>query len=203
MDIVYVHGWGCSPAYWTDLAAKLPEHDAHFVDLGFIGQAENLDVPKERAIYITHSFGTMWALKYHADKMGGLVSLGGFGSFKRFGNSEALDNLKNALLAEPFEYMNNFWNAAEIKPASDAAGLNIEKLVAAFDWLKDWDMRYVLDDLGCQIMVLNGDNDVITPLDAMRKEWAGHDLRICSGGGHGLAQTHTEWCAKQIMGALR
>lgn len=64
---VFVHGWGTDPDFWERLRPHFPEKQSHFLNLGFIGpdkRIENHKAPSDsKRVYITHSLGTLWALK--------------------------------------------------------------------------------------------------------------------------------------------
>ncbi len=106
--IVFVHGWGLGPDFWDEMTPLFPEYECGFVDLGFVGTGEDVSAAGS-AIYITHSLGTLWALKNCAEQMSGLVAINGFSSFRRFASKENLAELKESLLKDPAAHMKGFW----------------------------------------------------------------------------------------------
>lgn len=199
MRIVFVHGWGLAPDFWEGLAALLSEHECGFINLGFLGQGEDLSTAPP-ALYITHSLGTLWALKNCNADMQGLVAINGFTSFRRFASKENLADMRNSLQQNPAAHMAEFWEILGVEASSQ--NLNVDKLTEGLDWLMRWNEAAQLKSLSCPILSLAGAQDNILPLPQMQKEWAGRDMRVCEGGGHILPQTHSDWCAQQIRDIL-
>lgn len=197
MRIVFVHGWGLAPNFWDALTPSFSEHECGFIDLGFLGK-ENLDAAGP-TIYITHSLGTLWALKNCAENMQGLVSINGFSSFRRFASKDALAEMQKSLKENPRAHMADFWQGIG---AESSDKMNADRLAEGLDWLATWNVRAELKALPCPVLSLAGAQDNILPLPQMQKEWAGQGMAVCENGGHMLPMSHPDWCAQQIKGFI-
>ncbi len=187
MKIVFVHGWGLGPDFWDGLAAFFPEAEITRVDLGFRGEAD-LVVPDENALYVTHSFGGLWALEHCADRMSGLVAINGFLDFPA---KKAVSLMKRQL------DMAKFFERAGIEASVE--GLDNARLLEGLEMLVSMDVRD--RDYDFPIVALAGDIDPIVPLEAVRAQF-GEYVQVCVGGGHALPQTHIAWCAEQIKDVI-
>lgn len=196
-DIIFVHGWGTGSAFWDRVRARLPEMQTVAIDLEFIGggQSSCTAITRESSIYITHSLGTMWALKNHHRSVKGLIAINGFSCFQHFADERTLRAMKTRLQRTPEKQMQNFWKTSGLPPSDD---LNVQRLKEGLAWLSSWDVKEELKDLTCPILSLAGAEDPILPLALMKEEWAGYDMRICEGEGHGLPLSHPDWCANHI-----
>ncbi len=198
LPFVFVHGWGTAPNFWDGVIAALPNCDAYRVNLGFINDASDVvGGDPAPAIYVTHSLGTMWALRHRSRDMAGLVAINGFADFRPFTNARVLRAMALRLNKAPKAQMRDFWQAAEL-PESDV--LNIAKLSEGLEWLSTWDLRDRLRMLDCPVMALGGERDAILPINIMRREWDGFDPSLQEDGGHALPLTHPQWCADHILG---
>ncbi len=193
--IVFVHGWGMEPGFWSALYPHLDGHKTTALNLGYRG-TEKCPPPSTQSIYITHSLGTMWALQNHAEHISALIVINGFHSFKSFADPRALRAMKSALIKDPKAQMQEFFKAADLNGRTDT--LNTDALIYGLNMLSNGDEDATLKSLTCPILVLAGEQDQIVPLSATQKQWLGYDLKICEKGGHALPLTHTEWCAEQI-----
>ncbi len=194
---VVVHGWGMDSSCWDNLMAFFP--DAHFlrIDLGFVGSMEILsDVSDIKdPIFITHSLGTMWALKnYHKD-MKALISINGFTCFGNYADRRVLSVMQAGIKRNPKRQMSEFWNSGGL-PSSNS--LNIDRLYEGLEWLKSWNVRCELENLQCPVLSLAGEKDNILPIEKMKKEWENYNFQICKGAGHALPVSNSRWCADRI-----
>ena len=195
-QFVFVHGWGTAPGFWDDLIGHLPHIKARCVDLGFVGgQQEFLNDISEPSIYVTHSLGTMWALKHRHGDMKALIAINGFPCFKNFADERALRAMKLRLVREPEAQMKDFWEMCGLPFRGD---LNIEYLKEGLAWLSSWDMSAELKALQCPVLSLAGGADPLLPVEIMKKTWPDFDLHISENGGHALPLTDTKWCAERI-----
>ncbi len=201
-DIIFVHGWGMGPAFWGGIRAGLPEIQATTIDLEFIGtkQASTAATAREPAIYITHSLGTMWALKNHHHDMKALISINGFSCFQNFADERTLQTMKARLKRAPEKQMDLFWKSSDLPACGD---LNVQKLEDGLEWLSSWDVKKELRNLTCPVMSLAGSNDSILPLDLMKEEWTGFDLRVHEDAGHALPLSNPDWCVNHIKDFIR
>ncbi len=203
MKIIFVHGWGADTHYWDDLAKCLPVEKSARLDLGFTGRAQARPSGAEgAAIYITHSLGTMWALKHRAAQMKALISINGFPCFNSFTDRKTLSLMKRGLHKNAHLQMKQFYKRANMHAPEDLDILDIKRLEEGLDWLATWDARAILQSLRCPVIALAGSTDKIIPLTHAQEAWQGMDLRVCDQGGHNLPQTHAHWCARNIAGHI-
>lgn len=203
IHLVFVHGWGLGPAFWDDLSALFPNSLKSFIDLGFTGSVPSCVLPSEPATYITHSLGTLWALKNAAPRMEALIAINGFAYFAPFTPKSALLQMKKNLRQNPEQQMKEFCQAADIQRKTDpASAFNIPRLQEGLDHLINQDERQTLQTLDSRILSLAGARDNILPLEVMKQEWAGYNLKIHEEAGHALPQSHPQWCAEQIEAFL-
>lgn len=186
------------PKFWDVLIQELSPIYAHKINLAFVGdEPEDTSEPDQPAIYITHSLGTMWALKNHAQNMKALIAINGFSCFQNFTDKKTLRAMKLRLKSEPQEQMNDFWELCGL-PESDE--LNIDNLAKGLEWLSTWNAKEELKKLSCSVLSLAGGKDPILPVDVMKEEWTGFDFKIKEDGSHALPVTDTKWCAEKIQG---
>ncbi len=184
---------------WKDISKYFPKEQSHFIDLGFVGNGDNVaDIPKGgKKIFITHSLGTLWAVKHHADNMAGLVSINGFADFSNFVDKRDLITMQRQLKRNPKQQMQDFWDMINLKNDLDPS-LNIDKLHEGLQWLINWDMSAKLSDLNIPILSLMGGADPLLPLNTMEKEWSDTNIKTIENGGHILPLSHPKWCAEEI-----
>lgn len=195
MTLIFVHGWGFDASFWDPLISELPDVDYQAVEFGYLGSEQKFP-EVENAIFITHSLGTMWALKHYSSQIKGLIAINGFPCFQEFVDARVLKTMQKRLIRTPDVQMQEFW--AQCGAENQSKPLDIEGLKEGLDHLANWDMRGDLRGLDCPVLSFVGDQDQVTSLPIMEKEWAGYDLKICAGGGHVLPLTHTKWCAGLI-----
>ena len=198
MKIVFVHGWGGDGAYWTPLLAELGKVDAHILDLGFTGNPTVLDVPPAPALYVTHSLGTLYALEHYADKMAGLVAINGFTCFHEVVDDEVISAMQVGLEKNTVAQMRGFYRAAEMQSPGT---LHTGRLKEGLEWLVSKDMKAPLQNMKARVKALLGGQDKIVPLEAVKGQWENYE--ILPNGGHNLAQTHADWCARIIKDFIR
>lgn len=196
LPFVFVHGWGMGSAFWDDLIDQMPGIDAYRVDLGFIGGAMDfVESAPEPAVYVTHSLGTMWAIKNREAQMKALIAVNGFARFTDYTQERTLRAMQARLQREPKAQMNEFWDMCGLTASDD---LNIKRLGDGLEWLSSWDVSAARDALSCPVMALAGGKDPILPRSQIEKEWASYDVQLCEDGGHALPLTHPKWCAAHI-----
>ncbi len=198
MNFIFIHGWGMDSNVWGEMSEYFPKEQCHFVNLGFIGE-EKITVPNNKNnIFITHSLGTMWALKYHADNMAGLVAINGFTNFKHFTPERTLLTMQKHLQRNHLRQMHDFWKMCDIDIYNNAENLNIDRLHEGLKWLINWDMGKEFSDLNIPTLSLIGDKDPLLPTVKMEKEWQKADIKIAENGGHILPLSHPKWCIDKI-----
>ena len=199
---IFVHGWGTGPDFWNEMRAYFPEQRSHFLNLGFVGpdkRNENHKAPdKAKRIYITHSLGTLWALKNKCPDIDVLIAVNGFYRFKHFTDERSLQAMRLRLKRDPIPQMGSFWKKCGI--LDDNPALNLQRLQEGMIWLSELSGAKELITLSGPVLCLNGNNDPILNSDLMKKEWSGFPIKTLIRGGHIMPWTHPEWCAEKING---
>jgi len=198
-QIIYVHGWGLDKSFWDPLINTLP-YKSRSLNLGYIGEKET-NPSDQKSIYVTHSLGTMWALKNHAAHISTLIAINGFYNFKPFSDSRTLRAIKQGLIKNTSAQMKNFFKTAQIK--TNPQNFNTNRLIKDLDMLATGDETASLKALSCPVFSLIGESDPILALKLCEKEWLGYDVKICQQGGHALPITHIDWCAEHIESAIK
>ncbi len=192
---------------WNELSQHIPTADKTFIDLGFTGTKPQTHIPSYKpAIYITHSLGTLWALKHQHASMDALIAINGFSSFKSFSDERTLQMMQKRLKTTPIRQMKAFWKTCSIPQNIQNTldpTLNIDRLHTGLDWLADWDETARLQTLSVPILALAGQKDLVLPIDMMKKEWHANTLEIQSAAGHALPLSHPEWCEQKIKEFIR
>ncbi len=195
-SITFIHGWGCGPDIWDALIDHLSDLQCQTVNLGFTGSQENIEVTKsEKSVYVTHSLGTMWALKNRYKQMHALIPINGFSCFKNFTQPHILKRMKMNLKQNSDMQMRNFWEASDL-PESDE--WNIENLYEGLGWLSQWDYTAALMNISCPVTAIFADSDSILDVNLMRKHWQNNNRVVIEDGGHALPITHSQVCADII-----
>lgn len=195
-SVVFVHGWAMCSDMWSGVSTAFSNHEK--IDLGFVGRDFNKGtVTKDKAVFITHSAGTLYALRHHADQMSALISINGFASFKTFADERTLRKMKAQLLRDPVSQRQDFWNNCGLTGQPKGAA-NIARLQEGLDWLQDWDETQMLSDLKIPVLSLAGAQDMIAPIDVMKDAWKNFELKIMEDGAHVLPVTHPKWCVEKI-----
>ncbi|HXH31526.1 MAG TPA: alpha/beta hydrolase [Bacteriovoracaceae bacterium] len=109
------------------------------------------------------------------------------------------------------EFLKNFYNlgilshgVSEEKLRADFNLASSSAPVAFFKCVDTWltDFRHDLPRIDVPLMVIHGDKDQILPIDATSKLIPGYvnaDLRVISGGSHGIPWTHAEEICEMIL----
>lgn len=208
MNIVFVHGWGMDFKIWDGISSHFSDDKSLCLDLGFIGEMQNTECSD--AIYVTHSLGTMWALKHHAPDMKALIVINGFTCFHPFTAERTLRTMQKRLVRNASVQMRSFWsNCGLSEQVQNNLELNLDgvrntdRLQDGLEWLINWDMADALRMLCVPVLSLNGHEDLVLPHDKMRAHWAGFDLQTHEHGGHILPLSHPDWCVDKIKDFMR
>ena len=197
MKTVFVHGWGGDAHYWQDLVPLLSFEEPEFVELGFTGLAPSMpSIGDEKAVFVTHSLGTLFALKNYQKNIAGLISINGFTAFKDFTDERVLKAMQLGLKKDPLKQMQRFYLSADMKPSKD---LDAERLEEGLEWLKSWDQRAAfetLQDHAVPILAIVGEQDKIVPIKAVKEQLG--NVTAHEQAGHNIAQQYPQWCAEQI-----
>ena len=196
MRIVFIHGWGCDASYWDQLAGHLPDKDHHRIDLGYLAPASNFDVlGNDEAIYVTHSFGTMWFLQNQPQNLKALIAINGFSAFQHHADERTLKTMMLRLKRAPEKQMQEFWDVYDLPHSTT---LNLPALQKGLRNMIDWDLKTELENLSCPVMSLIGRKDLILNNEIMRADWGKYELHVAEDGGHSLPVSHAQWCADKI-----
>lgn len=199
MDIRFIHGWGYAPSFWDRLTPFFADKQTTLIDLGFL----ETDIPppatiksSEKAIYITHSLGTLYALQHHTSDIAALIVINGFYNFAPFTDEKTLTLMARGLKRAPEAQMKAFWKTCGLTPSY--AALNTEKLAEGLENLRSLNTESALENLSVPILVLTAEDDPIAPFSAMQKHWQAYPLQLHLEGGHILPYTQSAWCAERI-----
>ena len=204
MDIVYIHGWGYGAAVWNPLCrileTELPEHENHFIDLGFTGVEQQPELP-DNAVVIAHSLGVLLALKNlaHLNAPSYFIAINGFDCFFKHGPVRQMEAMQKNLHRKPWAQMVMFWRACGTMPFAKEDELNLEKLAQGLDMLLTHDAEEALKNLSCPVLALGSRDDAIVGPDMFESIWQDHSLVWAKDGGHVLPLSRPEWCADHIV----
>lgn len=196
-QVILVHGWGSGPDFWDALIPHLSPWPVQTINLGFTGPEKAAIETDNASVFITHSLGTMWALKNRFPRIKALIAINGFYCFRHFICRRTLETMRMRLKRNPIPQMDKFWESCGIGPGNPA-GLDLQKLQEGLEWLISWNSAKELDALAVPVLSLAGQADPILAPDLMKKQWNGFPLRMVQDGGHALPQTHSAWCADHI-----
>ena len=200
IPLIFVHGWGCGPDIWDGVIAQLPELECQVIDLGFTGEATDLDtIASKGAVFVTHSLGTMWVLENMGNSMAGLVAINGFACFQKFSEKRVLQRMKIGLQRDVQVQMDTFWEATDLLKS---ATLHSDALDEGLSWLMDWDCTDNLSKLSTPALSVIGQSDPLLDYESMLAHWAGFEQRVIEGK-HNLPLSQPEACADIIKGAVR
>jgi len=198
--LIFVHGWGLDAGFWNPLIAHFPERETHALNLGFRGCAET-DVPPGKAVYVTHSYGTLWSLRHHWQDMAALIAINGFTDFGALTDARILKAMRLRLFQDPFSQMRDFFALAGYE--APTSGCDPQALLEGLKNLGNLHCAQELEKLDAPVLALLGAEDAIVPAQAAQQQFLGKSVKICENGGHMLPRTHTDWCAAQMKEFLQ
>ena len=207
-NLVFVHGWAFDANFWTPLQSRIEaiykdQISVTIADLGFLQDTQNIPFAQD-AVYITHSLGTMWALKKRHESIKALIAINGFTQFSEFVGKNVLRAMKMRLNKTPHEQIGDFQKLCGLKNNIDITNINTPRLNEGLEWLEHWACSKELKALNVPVKVLAGEHDRICALSNMDKHWAeqGHNIELCPKGDHILPISQTQWCTEQIEAFL-
>lgn len=198
--LVFLHGWGFTPAFWDPLRAGLAGYRATAPDLGFFGP-ENLETPGGPLVAVGHSLGVPWLLRQKVFPFQALVSLGGFGRFDvPAGPTRAM---RRGLGRDAAKVLAAFHQACALPPrlAPDPETARPDRLAEGLDWLLAWDETPALQALNTPVLALAAQDDTIVPPGLSRASFP-KGLVMLPDGGHAFPATRAKGCAERIAAFL-
>lgn len=161
--LVFVHGWGFDPVFWDGVCKALPEQKCVRVDLGFFNDAQGATGD----VYITHSMGLAWTLKFAKPKA--IIAINGFTRF--CASDDWLDGVHPRMLSrmiKQFErnpdkvwcdFMKNSGMSDPVYPQN----ANKDALIQGLKNLADWDVRDAFQSFKGPKLMIAGQEDRIVP----------------------------------------
>lgn len=201
LQYVFVHGWGNGPEFWQKCLPHFSGRNIHLECLGFLETNKKKIVSPvllaTKKIYVTHSLGTLWALKNKINDIDALITINGFFNFKQFADEKTLKTMKKQLDRDPAAQMNAFWRQCGMRPKNK--NLNLPKLQEGLDCLIHQNAEAELRNTDFPVFCLAAQDDPILAFDTMQRQWSGYSLQTVETGGHGLPWSRAEWCSKKIQ----
>lgn len=204
MNAVFYHGWGFDSAIWTGISELLSAWRMSCVDRGYFGDSRP-PLEDGPCLSVTHSFGTMLALREPPPRCIGIVAINGFDRFAANGTSpgihpRVLKRMTDRFESDPETVLREFRQRCGCDahfPAIDtqALGKDLRNLAAL-------DCSALDTARNLPILSLQGDADPILH-HAMREAVFAQanrvERRTIPDGGHLLPLTEPEECARAIQ----
>lgn len=207
--IVFVHGWGFSPAVWEPVLACLPERlTARCINLGFYDQpSEALPPSSQITVAIGHSFGVSWLLERLAPSVP-LLSVNGFARFCSGSGQQngtpprLLERMISRLQEDPEGVLQDFRVRCGTRQPEQGIA-NYDALRVGLELLHRTDQRLALASrLGhphTAFAALAGALDEITPPCLSGETFPADRLTMVADGGHLLPFSHPQLVADAIV----
>ena len=195
--LLFVHGWGFTPAFWDPLREWLSHWPSTALDLGFFGQemlTSPVTLPCVPCVAVGHSLGVLWLLHQKTFPLTALVSLGGFG---RFDVAQGpIRAMRRGLGKNAPQVLSGFHQACGLstKCAPDASLAIPDRLAHGLDWLLTWDETNTLEALNVPVLALAAQDDAVVPAALSRSSFP-KDLVMLADGGHAFPATRAQECA--------
>ena len=203
---VLLHGWGFDAGFWDGVRARLPEEDVAVLDWGYFGAPLFLPPPPGRPlIAVGHSYGAMLLLQLAGVKWSGFVAVNGFNRFSQTDDypgarRRVVDQMLKRFDEAPAAVLAEFrarCGAAEPPPP----GLDVQRLRAGLEALRDDDARDAAAALDCPALLLAGDADPIVSPETTRASAACFrhaTVEWQAGGGHLSPRLAPDWCVGHL-----
>ncbi|MBI4805266.1 MAG: alpha/beta fold hydrolase [Desulfovibrio sp.] len=198
--LIFVHGWGFTPAFWDPLRSILSQYSSSALDLGFFGQ-EDASFPTIHTgtpcVAVGHSLGVPWLLRQTELRYQAFVSLGGFGRFDV--SAGPIRAMRRGLGKNVQQVLTGFHQACglPLELAPDVSQARPDRLAQGLDWLLTWDEAKTLEALPVPVLAIATQDDAIVPETLSRSSFP-KDLIMLPGGGHAFPATRASECAGLI-----
>ncbi len=207
IPLVFVHGWGLNSTMWDPMISALATHDCHTIDLGFIaGGKTNWQEWSEPAIYIGHSLGSLWVLKFLQEKplnLTGFVAIAGFSDFTQCADQKTLQLMQRGIEKKPVAQLSHFWRQAGVPGKPEADKLNQSRLLEGLNWLAKWQLSSNGPNLTCSKCILASKKDKIVPSQVTETQWQPDQIIWHETAPHTLPMIEPHWCAKNLQEFLQ
>jgi pimeloyl-[acyl-carrier protein] methyl ester esterase len=207
--LVFYHGWGFDGAVWRTLLPYLAAWPQQIIDLGYYGTPSKSAETETPWIAVTHSYGTIRALRDANDYCLGLISINGFACFlekedyRPAVSRRVLDRMIARLEAKPRDVLAEFRSRCGGGPPPDR--LELERLRDDLQDLADSDCRAQLAAFTGPVLQLAGSADGIVAPEMTSHAFAKArrlETAWLEGGDHLLPLSAPAWCYAVISAFL-
>lgn len=203
LTAVFFHGWGFDSGIWDRVSRLLGDWPALYFDRGYFG-APGAPVADGPCIAVTHSFGTMLALRDPPAHCAGILAINGFDRFVAAPGSPGVpgrivERMTARFDEEPEAVLHEFrrrcgWESPFTLRSAQVLGEDLRRLATM-------DCTAISTRTELPILSLQGSADPILP-EAMRAavfaKTRGIQRATIAKGGHLLPLTEPEACARAI-----
>lgn len=203
----FVHGWAFDRTFWGPLRRALAGLSSVASDRGYFGQIDHPDVSGPVAV-VSHSLGSMLALRDMPQDCVALVAINGFDCFVATSDApgvprRVMDRMLDKFRREPAEVVADFRRrCGESAPITDLA---TDRLHDDLSFLREGDERRRTIEVGIPLLSLHGGEDPILSAEQRATVFAGAaDLQraVHPSAGHLLPSSDPVWCAGHIRSLL-
>ena len=203
LTVLFIHGWGFDAGIWSGITRLLADWPVLHFDRGYFG-APQTPSPEGPCLVVTHSFGTMLALRDPPPHCIGILAINGFDRF--FAKPGApgvhpriLKRMIGQFEKEPEEVLREFRNRCGCDaPFTLCDG---QLLGEDLQQLATMDGTALCAGIELPILSLQSETDPILPQAMRDNVFAGAtrlERKTLAGGGHLLPLTEPEACARAI-----
>lgn len=205
MMLWFVHGWGFDSSVWNPLVAQLPDYAAAFHDRSYFGTPA-APLPEEPLIAVTHSLGTMLALRELPPQCRGIVAINGFDCFAARDDfagvpRRVVERMVKRLDEDAPTVLSEFRFRCGDDTPFDVLALDLNALRDDLNLLLQGDFRAEAAALTVPLLSLQGGIDPILPLSLREEAFASVPVlerRLHPTAGHLLPRTDASFCAGPI-----
>jgi len=207
MKLVFMHGWSFDASFWHPVCHALGQCDMTLLERGYSGARPFTTLPDQPFVLVTHSAGTLWALRHSLPQCRKIIAFNGFARFSQADDFpqglsiRVLTRMRTRLARTTNEtvmqFRRQFTPFIPCPPHLDLPVLD-EGLVE----LMEGDGRATAHSLGRSLMAIHGTDDELVS-GAMHEASFPDATRLIFEGGHLLPFTAPHQCAAIISNALR